>query len=60
MLPELNEFSSGRPECKYLFDLVSGIIKVNRNVKTAPLIYKPYLLNYTPSLSINYSGQKNK
>ncbi len=40
--------------------IVSEIIKVSRSIKTTPFIYKPYLMNYTPISSINYSNQKNK
>lgn len=29
-------------------------------MKTAPFIYKPYLLNYTPASSISFTNQKNK
>lgn len=29
-------------------------------MKTFPFIYRPYLINYTPLSSVNYSNQKNK
>jgi len=29
-------------------------------MKTTPFIYKPYLSNYTPASSINYSNQRNQ
>ncbi len=40
--------------------IVAGTIKVNRVMKTPPFIYKPYLINYTPVSSINYTNQKNQ
>ena len=44
----------------FLFIKVSSIIKVNKTMKTTPFIYKPYLSNYTPASSINYSNQRSQ
>jgi hypothetical protein len=60
MTHELNELYSSRPDCNNFFYLVGGTIKVNRVMKTAPFIYKPYLINYTPVSSLNYTNQKSQ
>ncbi len=58
-LIELILFKSSR---MYLFVImvVSSIIKIERTMKSAPFIYKPFLSNYIPISSISYNGGKNK